>query len=458
MALPATTVWEVRTDGNDANCGGFVTGASGTDRSQQAAAQIAYTALVIGGTTTELTSAAFPFSAAEVGNILNVTGGTGFTTGWYQVVSVAAGVATMDRSVGTGGSTGGTGNLGGAFLTIAQGLTLSTVAGMMVYVRGGTYNITTALSPASLGGAYRTRLVGYATTRGDLDRTLSTVAGMMVYVRGGTYNITTALSPASLGGAYRTRLVGYATTRGDLGQPIISVTAAIDGLTPGLGWTFENLELDGTSVGLRGVNPTTVHGTLVNCHIHHFVQYGLSASYEYWSLIRCEVDHNNNGIWSNAVGGVMDCWVHDNTSDGVAVFTTGRVTGNVIANNGGHGLIYNYGGLILNNILYGNGGDGIRATQSYSFNIGAGVCENNILVNNGGYGINQPTAQTHADYPWIDYNAFYNNTSGARQNVNASPHDVTLTGDPFTNAAGNDFSLNNTAGEVGDSTGVAFPV
>jgi len=409
MALPATTVWEVRTDGNDANGGGFVTGASGTDRSQQAAAQIAYTDLVIGGTTTELTSAAFPFSAAEVGNILNVTGGTGFTTGWYQVVSVAAGVATMDRSVGTGGSTGGTGNLGGAFLTIAQGLTLSTVAGMMVYVRGGTYNITTALSPASLGGAYRTRLVGYATTRGDL------------------------------------------------GQPIISVTAAIDGLTPGLGWTFENLELDGTSVGLRGVNPTTVHGTLVNCHIHHFVQYGLSASYEYWSLIRCEVDHNNVGIWSNAVGGVMDCWVHDNTSDGVAVFTTGRVTGNVIANNGGHGLIYNYGGLILNNILYGNGGDGIRATQSYSFNIGAGVCENNILVNNGGYGINQPTAQTHADYPWIDYNAFYNNTSGARQNVNASPHDVTLTGDPFTNAAGDDFTLNNTAGAGAACRGAGFP-
>src|SRR3990172_522671 len=101
MALPATTVWEVRTDGNDANGGGFVTGASGTDRSQQAAAQIAYTDLVIGGTTTELTSAAFPFSAAEVGNILNVTGGTGFTTGWYQVVSVAAGVATKDWSVGT---------------------------------------------------------------------------------------------------------------------------------------------------------------------------------------------------------------------------------------------------------------------------------------------------------------------------------------------------------------------
>src|SRR3990167_5004487 len=121
MALPATTVWEVRTDGNDANGGGFVTGGAGTDRSQQAAAQIAYTDLVIGGTTTELTSAAFPFSAAEVGNILNVTGGTGFTTGWYQVVSVAAGGAPVGRGGGAGGGAGGGGGRpGGGFLGCAR--------------------------------------------------------------------------------------------------------------------------------------------------------------------------------------------------------------------------------------------------------------------------------------------------------------------------------------------------
>lgn len=40
MALPAATVWEVRTTGSDAACsGGFVAGASGTDYSQQNAAQ-----------------------------------------------------------------------------------------------------------------------------------------------------------------------------------------------------------------------------------------------------------------------------------------------------------------------------------------------------------------------------------------------------------------------------------
>src|SRR3990170_5685443 len=123
MALPATTVWEVRTDGNDANGGGFVTGASGTDYSQQAAAQIAYTDMVIDGTTnTKFTSAANPVTAAHVGNIVNVTGGTGFTVQRVQIVSQAAGVATCDKSLGTLGSTGGTGNLGGAFLTIGAAI------------------------------------------------------------------------------------------------------------------------------------------------------------------------------------------------------------------------------------------------------------------------------------------------------------------------------------------------
>ena len=97
-------------------------------------------------------------------------------------------------------------------------------------------------------------------------------------------------------------------------------------------------------------------------------------------------------------------------------------------------------------MVYGNGRDGIRAVARWSFTIASGTIFNNLIVNNGGYGLNQPTAQTHADFPWIDYNAFFNNTSGARNNINASPHDVTLTGDPFTNAAGNDFSLNNVAG------------
>jgi hypothetical protein len=37
---------------------------------------------------------------------------------WVQVVSVVAGVATCDKSLGTLSSTGGTGNLGGSMATM----------------------------------------------------------------------------------------------------------------------------------------------------------------------------------------------------------------------------------------------------------------------------------------------------------------------------------------------------
>ena len=68
-----------------------------------------YTDLVIGGTNTQLTSAAHPFSAAHVGKVINITGGAGFTDGRYVVLSVAGSTATLDGPLGTAGSTAGTG-------------------------------------------------------------------------------------------------------------------------------------------------------------------------------------------------------------------------------------------------------------------------------------------------------------------------------------------------------------
>ncbi len=120
-ALPSSTVFEVHQAGNDTNGGCFITGSSGTDFSQQNAAQVAYTDLVIDPVTnTNITSVGNPFGATDVGNCIRITGGTGFTTGLYYVVSVTTLVATLDRAVGTTSSTGGTGNLGGALATLTQ--------------------------------------------------------------------------------------------------------------------------------------------------------------------------------------------------------------------------------------------------------------------------------------------------------------------------------------------------
>jgi hypothetical protein len=57
---------------------------------------------------------------------------------------------------------------------------------------------------------------------------------------------------------------------------------------------------------------------------------------------------------------------------------------------------------------------------------------------------------------YANYNAYRNNTSGPRQYLTAGANDVTLTADPYTNEAGNDFSLNATAGGGAACTDTGF--
>jgi hypothetical protein len=77
--------------------------------------------VIDGSDTNKITSASYTFVAADVGGIFQVTAGTGFTVGDYTIASVAAGTATMDRAVGTAGSTGGTASYNRGRQVMAQG-------------------------------------------------------------------------------------------------------------------------------------------------------------------------------------------------------------------------------------------------------------------------------------------------------------------------------------------------
>jgi hypothetical protein len=168
MAFASTMVWEVRTTGSDSNGGGFdpTSGTPGTDYSQQDSPQITYTDLVIDGTTnTKCTSDGNPFTSAHVGNVINITSGTGFTVQRVQVMSVSGSTATCDKSLGTLSSTGGNGKLGGGLASPGQASALA-VSGNTVYVKSGTYTLTSSSNVSggrlSFGGS---QLVGYNTTR-----------------------------------------------------------------------------------------------------------------------------------------------------------------------------------------------------------------------------------------------------------------------------------------------------
>ena len=154
MALSASTVWEVRAGGTATGGGGFVSGGGGTDYSQQDAVHSTRTDIVIdAATNTDITSASDNFASDDVGNIINITSGTGFTTGRYEIVSVSSGVATLDRAVGTVGSTGGNGVLGGA-MTITDANLSDVVAGNKVWIKAdATHSPGQEISPGNSGTA-----------------------------------------------------------------------------------------------------------------------------------------------------------------------------------------------------------------------------------------------------------------------------------------------------------------
>lgn len=170
-ALSASTVFEVRNGGSDTNGGGFVTGASGTDFTQQNSAQYALTNGTTAGTTTVLTASA---AANMVGNIAYIAGGTGsITGGWYQITAASVGTSiTVDRNTGLTAGTGVTINVGGAFATPGLAASVASVDGMMIWIKSSTtYTMTTstagAAGPILFASAIRCKLEGYQTTRGD---------------------------------------------------------------------------------------------------------------------------------------------------------------------------------------------------------------------------------------------------------------------------------------------------
>jgi len=107
----------------------------------------------------------------------------------------------------------------------------------------------------------------------------------------------------------------------------------------------------------------------------------------------------------------------------------------------GFGFYFNTSNVICNNCTaYGNGPAGFRGVSSNQ------QISNCISVSNGTYGFQFDLSKSQN----LFNNAAYNNTT-ANYLVDAvtrsyAKNNLTLTGDPFTNAAAGDFSLNSTAG------------
>lgn len=381
-AISANTIFYVRTDGAETNGGGFVKGASGTNYAQQAAAQITRTDLVIGNpATTTLTSAATPFTTAEIGNIIHVTAGTNFTDGHYEITAVdGSNIATVDRAVGTAGATGGTGVVGGA-----------------------------------------------KAHPDDVDDTTVLTAGNIVYIKSGTYSgqIWTPNAGSDGGNGTPIRWIGWdgSDTNTDVitdSRPVISGS----GITNCLSNTgnnqniFRNLIFRGAS-GIGVIADNTAQRQLyVNCRSTVNGSHGFSTAQN--SIhIGCESDGNTaKGFnFSNQRSSrVLWCYAHDNSTAGIDGGNSGfeDLIGCIADTNAADGIV---GGnaaagdgayMILNNVSYNNTNDGFEINVSSNGNIDQQIMLNNISQDNSvGYNFSGGTDIT----AFFDFNQWNGNTT-----------------------------------------------
>lgn len=404
MAIGATTVWEVRTTGNAANGGGYSSG--GTDYSQQDAAQLTLTdGATSGAGVTTLTSVTGGFTSAMVGNVLYISSGTNFQTGYYQItVYTDTNTVTLDRTPSSGAAgSGGNFKVGGA-VTLPSLIQAAVVRGNTVYIKNGTY--TDNLVPTATGDGLNINWIGYNSSRDDNPLTTS----------------RPTIKPSS----------GVA----------INVGSAVEG------HIFRYLILDGTGGGTSGVQTTTASGCWAV--FHHVKATGFSShgfilmnSIAYF----CESSSNSTGFSANGAAAGFSCfycYAHDNTNQGyVGTNQYGPACISCIADtNGATGFISpaRNGMLMLGCIAYNNTGattDGFAITGTQVD--GAGQFLNNIAMSNGRYGFSR-TGTSNTPASIFDYNCYNNNSTAGLNNITAGAHDVTSS-PSFTDAPNGDFTL-----------------
>jgi hypothetical protein len=403
MAIPATAVFECRSGGDDLNGGGFNSAAAGVDYSQQNSPQVtidgATITYTIHSTTTQANIVGYTVHANDIGNCVRIAGGT-MTAGRYFITAVDTGNNrwTLDRSGGTAGQTG-TGRMGGAVkfpgaLTNTTGTTL--VAGNIIWIKNdGTYIITTS-------------------TAGD----------------GGPVSL---VSVALL-------IEGYETTRGDLGSPPLFDAAAVTTFTffgslAGAAPIFRNIEVEGNDnanvVGFSGSSANVrayLENLIANNCASGFTQVRTTNCYAFSCTtgfgdcyaINCGAYQCSTGFLLTGEDAIY-CWATDCTADGFQI---------------------SIGSVCRNCVAYSNDGDGFEGSSATSQTF-----IDCVSINNSGYAFNTGTTAANR-YTIRIINCFeYNNTLGIINSNVPFIYDVeTLTSDPFTNGASQNFTPNNITG------------
>lgn len=433
MALDSNNTWWAiyPSTGDDNNGGAFISTGSGTDFSLQGSAQQVYTDLVaVTGTT--ISSVARAFSSVDVGNVINITSGTGWTTGRYQINSVVAGVATVDRTIATASSTGGHGNYGGAlklyntFQTITQALTI-TAANAKVKAEA-TITITTRPDFQSITSL---QVIGFTSTYGDNGKVSMTTSN-------GTDNLTLFRGT----GVCIFRNFAFSDTSGTRHNALNFVN--------GFNYLIvSNCTFDGHSIAINWNSLTIVKAIIRQVEIKNCTGAGISVQI-------C------NDLFLD------DCWIHGNAGNGLDILATASQMAITVNRCAFYGNAINLksvndgaaaaGSLhLLNSVFVHATSDNIKHVGTGTNNSVITYLQNCIIYDSGGFGINVASTTQPVFNNLAGFNGYGSNTSGDRNNFPAQTGDVALSADPFTSSSTGDFSLNSNAGGGALLKAVGFP-
>lgn len=451
MAFTATAVGRIR-PGGSVNNGTFYDGAAypgGTDYTQQDAAQL--TLADLNSSTNHITSATGGFTAAMVGNAINLG-----TTFYFITARNSSTDVTVDRTVSpglaaatgsVGGAWGGSSGVNPFYLADAGRATHNKpVPGNIIYVYGSGSDAPGSADYTFTGTTNAVN--GYALlANGD------TTNGRVEFVGEngrprvhGTGCVVQASTMNRIANFYF-----YATSNNSGSNGVIRMTRSIiencvintnnqstlAGLSLRGGIAVNNEIWSGTtspstsagSIGIQSPSGTNTgyHVTIIGNKIHHMGGAGLSLTNPSMA------DLGNNWIYANIGNGIT--FTETDTNNGSALY---------------------------NNVIDGNTGDGLNVNNLNSFSTINAICGNIFSNNNrsGKFGINIAAgtlAAVEKIRRFLNFNFFYNNTTHRSTNYAAGPDDVDLSADPYTNAAAFDFSLNRTAGGGAAVRAVGFP-
>jgi hypothetical protein len=389
----ATSHLSFRAGGASTNGGYWDSAGGGTDYTVQDAAQLSLTDLTTDGAGTGLGSVVGGFTAAMVGNSINIASGTGFTPGFYRVTAyTSSNLVTIDRSAGAGASAG-VGSLGGALDVPTDALLEGNIAGVKCYFQG-TITLTENLA-INVDGSNTSKILmlGYNTTKDD--------------------------NPI------------------DANRPTIACGAFNFVLDNGYG--VENMIFTGTATPVLRVD---VNGYIKNCKATNssgsanFVSFFLGNTSGF--IFDCEAI-SDSGVGIHVGAGQCHAagnYVHDCGTVGISPEgSSGSIVGNVIdtCTTSGIGNIagVNTGTLLYGNTVY-NCGEGFGCDGATS---GGNYYVNNIIDSNTTGAI---VHANHSASNIFDYNNFNNN--GTDITVASKGDNATADDPSFTDAASGDFT------------------